>query len=144
MNLSRTERDFESHFRKQLSDWPKTSPWFGVTLCALLAGLAAVVHTLPYPPFTIGDNRHPVSAVLLALLMGAYIFVYASRQKIGQTRSFEWSEFIRATRNGFLALATPMIVLGGIYSGIFSPTEAGAIAGIYAIVVTVFFYRELD
>ena len=74
--------------------------------------------------------------------MSAYI--YATVNKIGGAQTFEWRRFLGATRNGILALATPGIILGGIYSGIFDPTEAGAVAAIYAIVVTMFLHRDLD
>lgn len=82
--------------------------------------------------------------LLLTALMAGYIYIYASINKVGGTQKFEWRRFLEATRNGILALMTPGIILGGIYSGIFDPTEAGAIAAIYAIIVTKFFYRDLD
>ena len=41
------------------------------------------------------------------------------------------------------ALGTPVVILGGIYSGIFSPTESAGVAGVYGILVTKFIYREL-
>ena len=82
--------------------------------------------------------------LLLTALMSGYIYIYASINKVGGTQEFEWRRFLAATRNGILALMTPGIILGGIYSGIFDPTEAGAIAAIYAIIVTKFFYRDLD
>ena len=85
-----------------------------------------------------------VPGLLLTALMAGYIYIYASVNKVGGTQKFEWQRFIKATRNGILALMTPGIILGGIYSGIFDPTEAGAVAAIYAIVVTKYFYRDLS
>ena len=84
-----------------------------------------------------------VPGLLLTALMAGYIYIYASVNKVGGTQKFEWQRFIKATRNGILALMTPGIILGGIYSGIFDPTEAGAVAAIYAIVVTKYLYRDL-
>lgn len=49
----------------------------------------------------------------------------------------------KVTKDGALALITPVIILGGILSGTFSPTEAGAIAVIYTFVVSVFVYRTV-
>ncbi len=43
-----------------------------------------------------------------------------------------------------LALMMPVIILGGIYGGIFTPTEASIVAVFYALVVSCFIYRELD
>ena len=85
-----------------------------------------------------------VPGLLLTALMAGYIYIYATVNKVGGSQKFEWRRFLDATRNGLLALMTPGIILGGIYSGIFDPTEAGAVAAIYAIVVTKFFHRDLS
>ena len=85
-----------------------------------------------------------VPGLLLAALMAGYIHIYARLSGTGRTQSFRFREVVRASRAGVLALMTPLIILGGIYTGIFDPTEAGAVAGIYAILVTMFAYRELD
>ena len=85
-----------------------------------------------------------IPGIMLAALMALYIYIYARINNLGETQSFSLANFISASRRGFLALATPLIILGGIYSGIFDPTEAGAVAGIYAIVVTMFAYGDLD
>ncbi|MGD9569455.1 MAG: TRAP transporter large permease [Sedimentibacter sp.] len=50
-----------------------------------------------------------------------------------------WKSFVHA----ILAIMMPVIILGGIYSGIFTPTEAGAVSCVYSLIVTVFIYREL-
>ena len=49
-----------------------------------------------------------------------------------------------ATRDGFWALLSPVIILGGIYSGFFTPTEAAAVSVVYSIIVSVFVYREMS
>jgi C4-dicarboxylate transporter DctM subunit len=49
----------------------------------------------------------------------------------------------RALRDAFLSLLLPLFVLGGIYGGIFTPTEAAAMAVLYAVLLAVFVYREL-
>ena len=51
---------------------------------------------------------------------------------------------IQAFKRAILALVMPVIILGGIYGGVFTPTEGGAFAAVYAIAVTVFYYRELS
>ncbi len=73
MELSRKERAFESRFRKKLAVWPVQSIWPGILLSALLTFLAAFLHVLPFAPFTLSDGQHPVSAVLLALLLGVAV-----------------------------------------------------------------------
>lgn len=70
MNLSGKERSFEAQFRKKLSIWPKESPWPGIGVCVALSWAAIYLNTLPFPPFTLSSGQHPLSAVLLALLLG--------------------------------------------------------------------------
>lgn len=84
-----------------------------------------------------------VPGLLLAGLFGVYIYYYAVRMGIRESQGFSWSEFFAASRHGFLSLGAILIILGGIYSGIFSPTEAAGVACIYAIIVTYFIYREV-
>lgn len=85
-----------------------------------------------------------VPGVLLTLLMGFYIFGYAWLTKAGRTTRFDWRTLAHASKEGCLALATPGIILGGIYSGVFDPTEAGAVAGIYAIFLARLVYRDIS
>ena len=73
MSLSRQERARESRLRKRFATWPKESPWPGVLLCGGLTALAWVVNRLPFPPFTLADGQHPISTVLLALLIGMVV-----------------------------------------------------------------------
>ena len=49
-----------------------------------------------------------------------------------------------ATKDGFWALLSPVIILGGIYGGIFTPTEAACVSVVYSMVVSVFIYRDLN
>ena len=82
--------------------------------------------------------------LLMSLMMGGYIYWYASRRDIREGQPFEMKEFLRASKSGVWALGTPGIILGGIYAGIFSPTEAAGIACVYAIVVTKFIYGDIS
>lgn len=84
-----------------------------------------------------------VPGLLIAALMAGYVYVYAARRGIREGRRFELRTFLRATRDGVWALGMPVIVLGGIYAGIVSPTEAAGIACVYAIVVTRYVYRDI-
>jgi C4-dicarboxylate transporter DctM subunit len=52
-------------------------------------------------------------------------------------------QFIRSIRRAWAALLTPVIILGGIYSGVFTPTESAAVAGIWAVIVGFWIYGEL-
>jgi len=73
MDLSRKERSFESRLRKKMAIWPRESAWPGILVCAGLTGLGAYLHDLPFPPFTLANGLHPLSTVLLALLLGMVV-----------------------------------------------------------------------
>ena len=81
--------------------------------------------------------------LVLAGLFAVYIYWYAYRAGIRESRAFSLQEFIAASRDGLWAVGAIVIILGGIYSGIFSPTEAAGVACVYAILVTYFVYREV-
>ena len=56
---------------------------------------------------------------------------------------FRWDAFVAALREGVLAIGAPVVIFGGIYGGVFSPTEAAGVACVYVVVVTMFVYREI-
>ena len=84
-----------------------------------------------------------VPGLLIALLIGGYVVFRAARENFGAPVAFDLSRFLRSTGRSLWALGAPAIILGGIYGGVFSPTEAAAVACIYAILVTRFVFREL-
>ncbi|MDD2216436.1 MAG: TRAP transporter large permease [Eubacteriales bacterium] len=53
-------------------------------------------------------------------------------------------EVVISFKNSFWALLSPVIILGGIYSGIFTPTEAACVSVVYSIIVSMFIYKEMD
>ncbi|WP_217356238.1 TRAP transporter large permease [Ruegeria arenilitoris] len=77
--------------------------------------------------------------LLLATILSAYLYVTDRSTRENKT---ERLSFLSATKEGFWALCAPVLVLGGIYLGVFSPTEAGGLASVYAIIVSVLVYRE--
>src|SRR6266550_5798529 len=81
--------------------------------------------------------------LLIAGLLACYVMWFARRRGIGGSQPFELRHFARAVVRGFWALGAPVIILGGIYGGVFSPTEAAAVACVYAAFVTAFIFREL-
>ena len=80
---------------------------------------------------------------LIAAILAAYVLWFARRARIPAGGHFEWRVFGRALGRGVWALGAPVIILGGIYGGVFSPTESAGIACVYAAFVTRFVYREL-
>lgn len=62
---------------------------------------------------------------------------------IKEAMKYRFSEIIKSTKEGFWALLSPVIILGGIYSGVFTPTEAACISVVYSIIISMFVYKEL-
>src|SRR3989441_7739948 len=66
--------------------------------------------------------------LLIAALLALYVIWFARRHGIGATESFDVRRLARSAARGVWALGAPVIILGGIYGGVFSPTEAAGIA----------------
>lgn len=85
-----------------------------------------------------------IAGVLPGLLLAALLMTYAMVHGRGMARG-KWDavEFRTAIKTGFLSVLVPVIILGGIYSGYFTATEAAAVAVAVALVIELGFYREL-
>jgi tripartite ATP-independent transporter DctM subunit len=81
--------------------------------------------------------------LLIFFLFSVYCYFYSKRMKIGSAPKATWQERKSAVRGGILVLGFPTIIIGGIYSGLFSPTEAAAAAVAYAIILEGLIYRTL-
>lgn len=82
--------------------------------------------------------------ILLGLLMMSYAYYFSVKNNVPLiemkiTGKVVWNTF----KDSIWALIMPVIILGGIYGGIFTPTEAGAIAAIYGFIVGMFIYKSL-
>ncbi|QUS36308.1 TRAP transporter large permease [Falsirhodobacter algicola] len=71
-------------------------------------------------------------------------YVYARMKGLAGTGGWSGAEILSALRDSAWGLAIPFIVLGGIYGGLFTPTEAAAVTVAYAAFVTLAIYREMD
>jgi C4-dicarboxylate transporter DctM subunit len=81
--------------------------------------------------------------LVIAVMMAGFIAVVALRRDIRSSGRFDAREAGRATLQASWALLMPVLVLGGIYNGWFSPTEAGGFACAYAIVIARFVYGSM-
>jgi C4-dicarboxylate transporter DctM subunit len=75
--------------------------------------------------------------------LGAYVLYHAYRQRITTMGRFQWGFLLERTRAASWAIGMPVLILGGIYTGIFTPTEAAGVSAVYAILVAMFVYREM-
>ncbi|GHU37001.1 hypothetical protein AGMMS50256_34360 [Betaproteobacteria bacterium] len=79
----------------------------------------------------------------LAMGMSIYGIAFGFRH-LPKPKPFSIREVFISFKEALLALVMPLIVLGGIYAGVFTPTEAAAIAVLYGFIVGIFIYKELD
>jgi C4-dicarboxylate transporter DctM subunit len=84
-----------------------------------------------------------VPGLLIVALLAAYTWWHGRRSGSDEGQPFDRRTFLEAFGRGVWALGAPAIILGGIYGGIFSPTEAAAVACVYTAVVTRLVFREL-
>jgi C4-dicarboxylate transporter, DctM subunit len=84
-----------------------------------------------------------VPGVILALMLASVTWFIAWRNDYPRLPRATWRERLHALHDGIWGLMLVVIVLGGIYTGVFTPTEAAAVAAVYSFVITVFVYKEL-
>src|SRR5690554_5502095 len=82
--------------------------------------------------------------ILIAGALMIYVWLYARRHGYGKHDGADRLSLWPAFKRAWLALLMPIIILGGIYGGVFTPTEASAVAVVYALVVGIFVYRRLS
>ena len=84
-----------------------------------------------------------VVGLFLSAVFAGYVLFYAYRNDIKGDPRLPWSERLQVMRRGIWALGLPVVMLGGIYSGLFTPTEAAAVSVVYALLVEMFVYRHM-
>ena len=83
------------------------------------------------------------AGVIFGLSSLIYIYFYAKKLDLPRDKKASAAQLWKATKDAFAALMVPVIILGGIYSGICTPTDAAALSAVYAMVVGLFIYKEL-
>jgi len=82
-----------------------------------------------------------VPAILLAIALMLYVAIIAGKRNYPRGAIVKLAAFLRSTIASIPALLTPVILLIGIYTGVMTPTEAGAVAGFYAIAISALVYK---
>jgi len=84
-----------------------------------------------------------IPGLLLATMLGGTTFYRAWKGKFPRQPRASWKERLLAFRESMWGLFLIIVVIGGIYSGLFTPTEAAAMSAVYAFCVAVFVYKDL-
>ena len=84
-----------------------------------------------------------IPAVLICFALGIYVYSISKKRKYPYGSKFTFREFLKYSWKALPALLTPVILLGGMYSGFVTPTEAGAIAALYTIIISTVIYKSL-
>jgi C4-dicarboxylate transporter DctM subunit len=84
-----------------------------------------------------------IPGIALAILLGVTTWWRARKNNYPRQPRASWAERWRTFRASIWGLLLILVVIGGIYSGIFTPTEAAAMSAVYAFVVAIFVYRDM-
>lgn len=82
-----------------------------------------------------------IPSVILSIALMIYVAIIAKKRNYPRGEKIQIKEFLVSSLKSLPALLTPVILLAGIYAGVMTPTEAGAIAGFYGILISAFAYR---
>ncbi len=85
-----------------------------------------------------------VAGLIYSLAIIGYSYFYACRHDIVGAEKLDWGEVWRLTKEAGWSFGVPVIILGGIFAGVFTPTEAAGVSVIYAMFVSLFIYKEMD
>ncbi len=85
-----------------------------------------------------------VPGVLMAVALMVAVYIVARLHKMPRRTGIDWREIMVSGLDSLLSLMTPVIIIAGIFGGIFTPTEAGVVATAYALVLSMLVYREVS
>lgn len=132
---------------------------FVASLVAISGGLGVIIPpSIPIIMYCMSSGESVgsmfIAGVLPGLLIGGLLMVYAfvycrikgeDKARIQeQVSEIKKGGFGKLFMNSFWALMSPVIILGGIYSGIVTPTEAAVLSVVYSLIISLFVYRTLD
>jgi len=83
-------------------------------------------------------------SVLFGFVGAAYVIVYSHAEAIPLRSRMRWANIWIATKEASWALSTIVVIFGGIYGGVFTPTEAAGVAVVYSLFVTMVIHKELS
>jgi C4-dicarboxylate transporter, DctM subunit len=83
-------------------------------------------------------------SILIGLIDAAFVMTYAHIKGVPLGERARWDAIWKTSKDASWALGTLVVIFGGIYGGVFTPTEAAGVAVIYSLFVTMVIYREVD
>ena len=84
-----------------------------------------------------------VPGILGSIALSVMCYIFAKKRNYPKGEKMNRKEFWKVAWEAGPALLTPLIILGGIYSGLFTPTESAAVAVIYALLISFFVYKDM-
>ncbi len=126
--------------------------YYAIALVAAAGGLGIIVPP-SFPMVVYGSTMNASigtlfiagigpAVVIAGILLGAN-YIYCKRAGLRGTQRFSIKNLVLAVRDGWPALLMPVIILGGIYGGFFTTTEAAVVSCVYGIIIGMFYYKEL-
>src|ERR1700691_2200393 len=82
-------------------------------------------------------------SLLIGIVDAVYVLIYARIKMVPLSAPARWKNIWASTKDASWAIGTIVVIFGGIYGGIFTPTEAAGVAVVYSLFVTIFIYREV-
>ena len=121
--------------------------YYATGLCATAGGLGIIVPP-SYPMVIYGvTNNESIGDLFIAGIVPAVLmlvnYIYCKKRGIKGENKFELKTALKGFWDAKWALLMPVIILGGIYSGIFTATEAAVVATVYGIIIGCFVYKEV-
>ncbi len=83
-------------------------------------------------------------SLLIGIIDAAYVMIYARVKGVPLGTKAHWGTIWETSKDASWAVGSLAVIFGGIYGGVFTPTEAAGVAVVYSLVVTMFIYREVD
>jgi C4-dicarboxylate transporter DctM subunit len=85
-----------------------------------------------------------IPGLMMALALMVAVHLVAQKRNLPRGEALPLSAYPRVLARGFLPITLPVVLLGGIYSGVFTPTEAASVAALYALFLSAIVYRALS
>jgi len=84
-----------------------------------------------------------IPGLLMGIAMMITVYIISGRRGYPRERKATWRELVSSGLGAWSAMACPLIIIGGILVGIFTPTEASVVAAVYALILTLLIYKEI-